>query len=98
VKAARTLDVIKAFHMPYVGPKVYMMDVALDREEKSLTALVGTPVKLVYTSPKTGEVRETTVLIEGVAPPLPDHMPPYRLGERIGLQVTIEGKLNGSGA
>jgi hypothetical protein len=88
----RTLDVIKAFHMPYIGPKVYMMDVALDEQVQSLSALVGTPVTLKYKD------RTTTVKIEGVAPPLQDHMPPYQIGERIGLQVTIEGKLNGSGA
>jgi hypothetical protein len=69
--------------MPYVAPGLFMVGVDLHAEVPSLAALVGTPVRLKYKD------RERVTVIEQVEPPVPNHLPPYRAGERIGIRVRI---------
>lgn len=80
-----TFDVREIYPMPYVGPSTYMVGVDLHDELPTLGNLVGTQVKLLYKD------RATVTKIIQVAPPNPDHIPPYRKGERIGVMVEIEG-------
>jgi len=80
-----TFEVRECYHMPYVSADAYMMGVDLGEDMPSIAALVGTPVKLLYKG------RERVTQIYAVSPPLPDHLPPYKRGERIGIAVKIEG-------
>lgn len=80
-----TFNVREIYPMPYVSDRTYMVGVDLHDEVPTLGNLAGTQVKLLYKD------RVTVTKIIQVAPPNPDHIPPYRQGERIGLMVEIEG-------
>lgn len=81
--AMTTFKVEEIYEMPTVGAATFMVGVDLAADLPSLSALEGTQVKLVYKD------RATVTVVQRVEPPLPDHLPPYRQGERIGLVVDL---------
>lgn len=77
-----SFEVEEWYRMP---PDRAMAGVDLFDDRQSLDVFVGTAVRLTRSG------RAKVFMVVGVEPPLPQHMPPYRRGERIGLVVQLEG-------